>query len=100
MGGRYDNVELAQHLIGQIQGAVFQNVDLHPTQNPKWLIWFCQWLFCFLGRKSLIDGLDLCQLLAQSLFGKSVSNGEASRVVGEDEIGVSEISCRQCHCQD
>ena len=30
-----DDVESAEHLVGQVERAVFEDVDLHPRQDPE-----------------------------------------------------------------
>ena len=86
-------VEAAQHLLGLVQGAVVEDVDLDALQQPeaspvRGVVEVC------------IDRLDHLELAGQARDGEAVGDGEPGRVVGEDEVVVAELDRGEGHLLD
>ena len=85
--GGDDDVEACQHLVGVVEGAVLEDVDLDTTEDTEWA-------------QQLVQALDLDALLVEPLLGQAVGDGQARRMVGEDDVLVSEIDGRAGHVLD
>src|SRR4051794_16353398 len=76
--GHHD-VELRQHLVGVIECAVLEDVDLDTGEDAK-------------GSHFLVEGGDIRQLLLETLLAQSVGDGQARRVIGQHHVLVTEVA--------
>ena len=88
---RDDDVEPLQHVVGEIEGAVLEDVDLHARQDPEVVP----------GRGDVgVDRGDLVELLGQPLPVEAVGDREPRRMVGLHHVLVTERHRRRRHGLD
>ena len=76
---RDDDVEPAEHVVGHVEAAVLEDVDLHAGEDAE------------RARRFSLSSRDLVELLAQPLGGQAVGDREPRRVIGQDHVLVAEI---------
>ena len=85
------DVESRQHVVGEIERAVLEDVDLHTRQDPEVVP----------GRRDVgVDRGDLVELLGQPLPVETVGDREASGVIGLHHVLVAERHRRRGHRLD
>ena len=85
------DVESLQHVVGEIERAVLEDVDLHARQDPEVVP----------GRGDVgVDRGDLVELLGQPLPVETVGDREAGGVVGLHHVLVAERHRRRRHRLD
>ncbi len=88
---RDDDVESLQHVVGEIEGTVLEDVDLHAAQDPEVVP----------GRGDVgVDRGDLVELLGQPLPVETVGDREAGGMVGLHHVLVAERHRRRRHRLD
>jgi hypothetical protein len=80
------DVELPEQLVGLVEGAVIEDVDLDTGQDPEW-------------REAGVQLADQLQLGAQPVGGQPACHGEPGRMVGQREPFVAEVPGGQRHVQ-
>ena len=68
-----DDVESCQQIVGQVEAAVLQDVDLHAGEDAE-------------RRELLVERGDLDQLVGEACGIQSVGDGQPGRVVGHHEV--------------
>ena len=76
---RDDHVDALEHVVGVVERAVFEDVDLDAGEDPE-------------RRELLVELGDDVELLEQPLARQPVGDREAGRVVGEREVLVAEVA--------
>ncbi len=84
---RNHHVELGEQRFVLVEGAVGQDVDLDPGEDPE-------------RRQLLVEPGDELQLRFQSLGVEPVRDGERRRMIGEREITVAELHALARHLLD
>ena len=91
MHARNDHVEARQHVVGQVERAIFQDVDLHAGQDPEVVP----------GRGDVgVDRRDLIELFAQALLVQAVGDRQAGGVIGLHHVLVTDRHRGGGHCLD
>ena len=95
MHARHDDVECHQHIRGLIECSILVDVDLDAAENTKRR----RPGRCFSG-KLIVDALDLFELSHEALSRESVRNGEVGRVIGHDDVLVTQRTRSVRHLND
>ena len=82
-------VEPRQQLVGLVERAVVEDVDLDPLEQGE-----------AGAAEVLVDGVDDVELAGQPLGAQAVGDGQPGRVVGEHEVVVAELDGRERHLLD
>ena len=90
-----DDVECPEHVLGLIESPVLVDVDLDATQNSKG----CRSGRCFSG-ELIVDALDLFELSHQTLSRETVRDGQAGRVIGHDDVLMTQRTRSVRHLDD
>jgi hypothetical protein len=85
--GDQDDVELFEHLVGQIQRPVRQDVELNPFEQDD-------------AVEPLADLLDLLPLLAKACGVKTAGHSGGLAVIGDGAILVAALPTCSCHLLD
>ena len=72
-----DDIEASEQILLEVERAVFQDVDLHPGQDPE-------------RRERGAHLVDLVELGEQPFAIEPMRNGQTGGVIGENEVLVSE----------
>jgi hypothetical protein len=67
----------ASHLVGEVERAVLEDVDLHPREHPE---------RDTVGIEPCVDLGDLVELTLQTVLVEAVGDREPCRVVGHDDM--------------
>ncbi len=81
------HIELRQHLVGVVEGAVFEDVDFDAGEDAE-------------RRHLLVEDSHVGELLLEALLAESMSNGESRRVIGEDHVLMTQRSSSSRHRLD
>ena len=85
----HPHVEPGQHLVGLVEGAVVEDVDLDPLEQREPL-----------PAQVVVDRVDDAELAGQPLDAEAVGDGQARRVVGEHLVLVTELDGGERHLLD
>src|SRR5918992_447445 len=90
-----DDVECREYVRGLIEGSVLVDVNLDAAENAKW------WRFGIrFGGELTVDALDLFELSREPLSRESVRNGQVGRVIGHDDVLVTQRTSGVRHLDD